>query len=59
MSQLALFSALALVAMFGTASPAVAQTTETGTIEILVADQAGLPIPGVAARAVAGAGVRP
>ena len=39
----ALVAVLALLAM---AQPAAAQVTESGTIEVLVQDQAGLPIPG-------------
>ena len=45
--QVVLFSALAMIAALGAARPAVAQVTETGTIEVLVQDPAGLPIPGV------------
>jgi hypothetical protein len=41
-----LLSVLAF-AMLGAARPAVAQVTETGTIEVLVQDTSGLPIPGV------------
>ena len=45
--QPVLLSLLAILAMLGAARPAVAQVTETGTIEVLVQDASGLPIPGV------------
>jgi hypothetical protein len=44
--QSILCAALAF-ALLGTGRPAVAQVTETGTVEVLVQDQSGLPIPGV------------
>jgi hypothetical protein len=46
--QFALSIAVALVALLSFGRPAVAQVTETGSIEVLVQDQSGLPIPGVA-----------
>jgi hypothetical protein len=46
--QLALSFAVALIALLSLGRPAVAQVTETGSIEVLVQDQSGLPIPGVA-----------
>jgi hypothetical protein len=46
MKQLAGSLALAVLALAAFGRPAVAQVTETGTIEILVQDQGGLPIPG-------------
>ncbi len=39
-------SVVAVLALLAAAQPAVAQVTETGTIEVLVQDAAGLPIPG-------------
>jgi len=47
MKQLARTFAFAVVALAVFGRPAVAQVTETGTIEVVVLDQAGLPIPGV------------
>jgi len=47
MKQLARTLAFAVVALAVFGRPAVAQVTETGTIEVVVLDQAGLPIPGV------------
>jgi hypothetical protein len=44
---------LALCAMAAIALPVAAQVTATGTIEVLVLDQAGLPIPGVTVSAQA------
>ena len=38
-------SAAAFVALLSVAPPAVAQVTETGTIEVLVQDQGGLRFP--------------
>ena len=35
-----------MLALLAAAQPAVAQVTETGTIEVLVQDASGLPIPG-------------
>src|SRR5690606_13188479 len=46
-------AALALAALASAARPAVAQVTETGTIEVMVRDESGLAIPGVAVRAEA------
>ncbi|MGH9371415.1 MAG: carboxypeptidase regulatory-like domain-containing protein, partial [Vicinamibacterales bacterium] len=40
-------AALALAAIVSVARPAVAQVTATGTIEVIVRDEAGLAIPGV------------
>jgi hypothetical protein len=45
--------AVALVALLAVGRPAVAQVTETGTIEVIVQDQAGLAIPGVTVLATA------
>jgi Carboxypeptidase regulatory-like domain len=45
--------AVALVAIAAFGRPAVAQVTETGTIEVVVQDQGGLPIPGVSVVALA------
>jgi hypothetical protein len=45
--------AVALVALLAGWTPAVAQVTETGTIEVLVLDQGGLPIPGASVTASA------
>ena len=39
-------SVAACCALMTAALPAAAQVTETGTIEVFVQDQAGLPIPG-------------
>ena len=39
-------SVVAVLALLAPAQPAVAQVTETGTIEVFVQDAAGLPIPG-------------
>ena len=39
-------SVVAVLALLAAAQPAVAQVTETGTIEVLVQDASGLPIPG-------------
>ena len=39
-------SLVAVLALLAAAQPAVAQVTETGTIEVLVQDASGLPIPG-------------
>ena len=47
MKQLARTLAFAVVALAVFGRPALAQVTETGTIEVVVLDQAGLPIPGV------------
>jgi len=46
MKQLAGSLAVAVLALAAFGRPAAAQVTETGTIEILVQDQGGLPIPG-------------
>jgi hypothetical protein len=46
MKQLARSMAIALVALAVFGRPAVAQVTDTGTIEVMVLDQGGLPIPG-------------
>jgi hypothetical protein len=46
MKTLARSLAVAALALAAFAHPAVAQVTETGTIEVLVQDQGGLPIPG-------------
>ncbi len=46
--QFALTVAVALIALLSVGRPAVAQVTETGTIEVIVQDPSGLPIPGVA-----------
>ncbi|HET7217944.1 MAG TPA: TonB-dependent receptor [Vicinamibacterales bacterium] len=46
MKQIARSVAVALFAIAAIAHPAVAQVTETGTIEVVVQDQGGLPIPG-------------
>ena len=40
--------AVALIAMLSTVRPSAAQVTATGTIEVVVHDQGGLPLPGVA-----------
>ena len=53
MKQLARTLAFAVVALAVFGRPAVAQVTETGTIEVVVLDQAGLPIPGVTVTASA------
>jgi hypothetical protein len=45
--------AIAVAAIFATAPQAVAQVTATGTIEIVVQDPAGLPLPGVTVSAQA------
>ena len=45
--------AIAIAAIFATAQQAVAQVTATGTIEIVVQDPAGLPLPGVTVSAQA------
>ena len=37
---------VAVLALLAMAQPAAAQVTESGTVEVLVQDQAGLPIPG-------------
>jgi hypothetical protein len=46
MKKLAGSLAVAALALVAFGRPAVAQVTETGTIEIIVQDQGGLPIPG-------------
>ena len=46
MKQIARSLALAVLAIAAIAHPAAAQVTETGTIEVVVLDQGGLPIPG-------------
>ena len=51
--QLAGSLVVALVALLTAGRPAVAQVTETGTIEVIVQDQAGLAIPGAAVTASA------
>jgi len=39
--------AVALIALLAAGRPAVAQVTETGTIEVIIQDQSGAPLPGV------------
>jgi len=51
--QFAASLAVALIALLAVGRPAVAQVTETGTIEVIVQDQAGLAIPGVTVVATA------
>ena len=46
-------SVVAVCALLAVAQPAAAQVTETGTIEVLVQDAAGLPIPGATVVATA------
>src|SRR5215216_956017 len=46
MKHIARLTAVALLAIAAVARPATAQVTETGTIEVVVLDQGGLPIPG-------------
>jgi carboxypeptidase family protein len=46
MKHLARALALAILASAAFAHPAAAQVTETGTIDVVVLDQGGLPIPG-------------
>ena len=46
MKQWAGAVALAALAIVAFGRPAVAQVTETGTIEVIVQDQGGLAIPG-------------
>ena len=53
MKQLATSLALAVLAIAAFGRPAVAQVTETGTIEIIVQDQGGLAIPGATVTATA------
>src|SRR5512134_3800770 len=53
MKQLAGSVAVALVALLAGWIPAAAQVTETGTIEVMVLDQGGLPIPGATVTASA------
>jgi len=51
MKQFAGSLAVALGALLAGWTPAAAQVTETGTIEVMVLDQGGLPIPGASVTA--------
>jgi Carboxypeptidase regulatory-like domain len=53
MKQFAGSLAVALVALLAGWTPAAAQVTETGTIEVMILDQGGLPIPGATVTASA------
>ena len=51
--QIAWSLAVAAIALFVTGSPAVAQVTETGTIEVVIQDSSGAAVPGVTVIATA------